>query len=192
MIARGRQVMIWTCWKQAARMLHVVASLLRRARTGKQAVEKDVVATTVRLLPSFNACRSTMSPAQLKCSRTGTCVHHPAVPRLYRNRATICAAQLQNGGAEQTYPQSPFVTGGRFGTSGSSRSLVPDDRLPLLGDKQIVFVRHGSTTWNAEKRIQGSSDESHLTEYGREQVFLLCALQYCAQCRHTCKTFSRS
>jgi hypothetical protein len=60
--------------------------------------------------------------------------------------------------------------GGRFGTSGSARTLIGSEHLPLVGDKQIVLVRHGLTTWNVEKRIQGSSNESTLTEFGREQV----------------------
>lgn len=115
-----------------------------------------------------------MKAARLKCSQTGTCVHGTLRPRPNECKTTTCSAQVQNGVVEQSYPRSPFVTGGRFGTSGSSRSLVPADRLPLLQDKQIIFVRHGTTTWNAEKRIQGSSDESHLTEFGREQVCVLC------------------
>eukprot|EP00892_Ulva_mutabilis_P005603 jgi/Ulvmu1/3414/UM016_0032.1 len=110
-----------------------------------------------------------MSSAQMRCPSRER-VHNLSQPRLPQHRATKCSAQLQEGHVRDVYPRSPFVTGGRFGTSGSSRSLVPPDRLPLLADKQIVFVRHGTTTWNNEKRIQGSSDESHLTDYGRDQA----------------------
>ncbi|HSN02061.1 MAG TPA: histidine phosphatase family protein [Acidimicrobiales bacterium] len=34
----------------------------------------------------------------------------------------------------------------------------------------FLLVRHGETTWNAERRIQGHSDDAGLTERGIEQV----------------------
>lgn len=53
-----------------------------------------------------------------------------------------------------------------------------DDRfdkppLPLphvTTPKRVVLVRHGQSTWNAEGRIQGSSNESVLTDLGRSQA----------------------
>ena len=33
-----------------------------------------------------------------------------------------------------------------------------------------MLVRHGQSTWNAEGRIQGSSDVSVLTEKGKKQA----------------------
>ena len=38
---------------------------------------------------------------------------------------------------------------------------------------EIVFVRHGQTTWNAEDRLQGQTDEPVLTEKGMEQIKLI-------------------
>jgi serine/threonine-protein phosphatase PGAM5 len=67
-------------------------------------------------------------------------------------------------------PSSHFITGGRLGLAGSSRCLLPPGKLPLQQDKQIVFVRHGMSTWNAQSRIQGSSDDSELSEFGKQQV----------------------
>jgi probable phosphoglycerate mutase len=41
---------------------------------------------------------------------------------------------------------------------------------PLLEAKRVVLVRHGQSTWNAEGRIQGSSDLSVLTPKGESQA----------------------
>jgi hypothetical protein len=68
-------------------------------------------------------------------------------------------------------PKSRFITGGRLGLAGSSRCLLPPERLPLQQDKQIIFVRHGVSTWNLQNRIQGSSDDPELAEYGKQQVW---------------------
>ena len=35
---------------------------------------------------------------------------------------------------------------------------------------KIIFVRHGQTSWNVEKRLQGQTNESKLTEYGKKQA----------------------
>ena len=41
---------------------------------------------------------------------------------------------------------------------------------PLRAAKRVVLVRHGQSTWNAEGRIQGSSDASVLTPKGESQA----------------------
>ncbi|GKB68835.1 probable 2-carboxy-D-arabinitol-1-phosphatase [Tanacetum coccineum] len=41
---------------------------------------------------------------------------------------------------------------------------------PLKVAKRVVLVRHGQSTWNAEGRIQGSSDFSILTNKGEAQA----------------------
>lgn len=41
---------------------------------------------------------------------------------------------------------------------------------PLKAAKRVVLVRHGQSTWNAEGRIQGSSDFSVLTKKGEAQA----------------------
>jgi hypothetical protein len=49
-------------------------------------------------------------------------------------------------------PQSPFVTGSSgVATPGAISPLVT---RPLQSEKTVVFLRHGQTTWNLEKRIQ--------------------------------------
>ena len=50
--------------------------------------------------------------------------------------------------------------------------------MPAAGERQyavpegrrVALVRHGESTWNAEGRVQGSSDGSRLTERGRGQA----------------------
>lgn len=47
----------------------------------------------------------------------------------------------------------------------------PPLRLPSISTrKRVVLVRHGQSTWNAEGRIQGSSDFSELTPKGMAQA----------------------
>lgn len=41
---------------------------------------------------------------------------------------------------------------------------------PLKAAKRVILVRHGQSTWNAEGRIQGSSDFSVLTKKGESQA----------------------
>lgn len=64
-------------------------------------------------------------------------------------------------------PQSPFHTGSTDITTSGTAPLVS---RPLVQEKQIVLVRHGLTTWNEAKRIQGDSDGAVLTEYGESQA----------------------
>lgn len=41
---------------------------------------------------------------------------------------------------------------------------------PIKAAKRVVLVRHGQSTWNAEGRIQGSSNFSILTQKGEAQA----------------------
>lgn len=65
-----------------------------------------------------------------------------------------------------------------FTWKGSDSFSELDDRkdqtplpLPTLKEsKRVVLVRHGQSTWNAEGRIQGSTDFAELTQKGRAQA----------------------
>lgn len=52
----------------------------------------------------------------------------------------------------------------------ASPSLLADGAAPLAAERRVVLLRHGTSTWNAAKRIQGSSNESCLTDAGRAQA----------------------
>lgn len=41
---------------------------------------------------------------------------------------------------------------------------------PIISPQRVTIVRHGESTWNAERRVQGSSDLSVLTEKGVQQA----------------------
>ena len=51
------------------------------------------------------------------------------------------------------------------------REDAPPLQLPAItSPKRIVLVRHGQSTWNAEGRVQGSSNFSYLTKRGQAQA----------------------
>lgn len=52
----------------------------------------------------------------------------------------------------------------------NDRVDAPPPPLLLAQRHVVMLVRHGQSTWNAEGRIQGSSDQSVLTEKGRAQA----------------------
>lgn len=41
---------------------------------------------------------------------------------------------------------------------------------PIREAKRVALVRHGQSTWNAQGRVQGSSDLSYLTKKGESQA----------------------
>lgn len=53
-----------------------------------------------------------------------------------------------------------------------------DDRIdapplplpPIKEARRVALVRHGQSTWNAEGRVQGSSNLSYLTKRGESQA----------------------
>ncbi|GAB2263126.1 hypothetical protein Droror1_Dr00004123 [Drosera rotundifolia] len=55
-------------------------------------------------------------------------------------------------------------------SSSSSSSATPAKLPAIRVAKRVVLVRHGQSTWNAEGRIQGSSDFSVLTDKGEAQA----------------------
>jgi Histidine phosphatase superfamily (branch 1) len=132
---------------------------------------------------SYRRCLCSMQSS--KAHQTGCSSRHNAfaAPHERHRRAWLAVQsgrQLVASAASATEPavqdaqaQAPrthLVTGGRLGSSGSGRALLPEEHIPLQHDKHIVMVRHGQTTWNLQNRIQGSTNESQLTERGRQQA----------------------
>ncbi|GJP41630.1 hypothetical protein CLOM_g1275 [Closterium sp. NIES-68] len=63
------------------------------------------------------------------------------------------------------------LTGGSLGFAGATTPLVPSSKAKAKGlQKRIVLIRHGLSSWNAEGRVQGRSDESGLTVTGEVQA----------------------
>ncbi len=52
---------------------------------------------------------------------------------------------------------------------------------PIKEAKRVILVRHGQSTWNAEGRIQGSSDISVLTKKGESQAETTQQMVRCAE-----------
>jgi probable phosphoglycerate mutase len=50
-------------------------------------------------------------------------------------------------------------------------SLAPATFLSFVMNTHILLVRHGQSTFNAEKRFQGCSDDSVLTEQGHQMAY---------------------
>ncbi|CAI9087450.1 OLC1v1021521C1 [Oldenlandia corymbosa var. corymbosa] len=62
---------------------------------------------------------------------------------------------------------STSLTGGAYDFERATRSLT---QKTLFTPKKVTLVRHGLSTWNAEGRVQGSSNLSTLTEVGVAQA----------------------
>lgn len=73
---------------------------------------------------------------------------------------------------------APSVDIASYEWTGEDEFTYLDDRqeadplpLPTISThKRIVLVRHGQSTWNAEGRIQGSTDFAVLTKKGQDQA----------------------
>ena len=57
-----------------------------------------------------------------------------------------------------------------FSDLGDRKDLPPEPLPALSAPKRVVLVRHGQSTWNAEGRIQGSTDFAVLTKKGQSQA----------------------
>lgn len=90
----------------------------------------------------------------------------PAFSPLLRHRRSVHhlagASSLQNDVVEKILAMESGV--GVESEPGSSNPFPP-----IKTAKRVVLVRHGQSTWNAEGRIQGSSDFSVLTPKGESR-----------------------
>ncbi|CAL2251732.1 unnamed protein product [Prunus armeniaca] len=71
----------------------------------------------------------------------------------------------------QTFEKSEndaAMTGGAFDFTRATTSLT--DNKSIASSKKVTLVRHGLSSWNEESRVQGSSNQSVLTETGVMQA----------------------
>ena len=88
-----------------------------------------------------------------------------------RSIASSSSRALASRVSRRPSSRARWVTFSTSSTSLTSASMRTLDESRGGGSRtEITFVRHGQSTWNAEGRIQGSSDASTLTEKGREQA----------------------
>ena len=80
------------------------------------------------------------------------------------------ALQQLSGGARGFTPptQPPPCTPPRAQLD--AQDLPPLSLPPVDRPRRVMLVRHGQSSWNAEGRLQGSSNESGLTEKGIAQA----------------------
>lgn len=91
--------------------------------------------------------------------------------RAQRSRHTVQATELS------TEPAAYEWIGTDDFTHLDDRKAEPPLPLPPLSSpKRIVLVRHGQSTWNAEGRIQGSTDFAVLSTKGCDQAQTTCQM----------------
>lgn len=81
-------------------------------------------------------------------------------------------ARASSSGTEQQQQQQQWTwSGSDEFTPLGDRVDAPPLPLPAISQRRrVVLVRHGQSTWNAEGRIQGSSNFSRLTPKGIKQA----------------------
>ncbi|KAG9447822.1 hypothetical protein H6P81_013950 [Aristolochia fimbriata] len=100
----------------------------------------------------------------------------PCIPqrRFWRSRNKIrvrCSSVSSNGDVSVSTASVPeelsSMTGGAYDFKGATTSITNE---PLSSSKRVTLLRHGLSSWNVESRIQGSSNQSVLTDTGAEQA----------------------
>ncbi|CAI7897938.1 unnamed protein product, partial [Closterium sp. NIES-53] len=86
------------------------------------------------------------------------------------DRATVAG---EDNLSAESIAKTLQLTGGSLGFAGATSPLVPavpGQAKQAQQEKRIVLIRHGLSSWNAEGRVQGRSDESVLSETGEIQA----------------------
>ncbi|WVZ72964.1 hypothetical protein U9M48_021341 [Paspalum notatum var. saurae] len=101
-------------------------------------------------------------------SRHSSCRFLPVVAAKRRPTFSIRATQSGVSVQKSLPPDNDTpVTGAAYSFTGATTSLTSKI---LTSSKKITLVRHGLSSWNAESRVQGSSNLSVLTETGAKQA----------------------
>ncbi|KAF3782062.1 2-carboxy-D-arabinitol-1-phosphatase [Nymphaea thermarum] len=96
--------------------------------------------------------------------------HLGSIP-LVKPSLILCSVSLQK--SVPSSPSGDSISSPENGDAGSGLSPSSSSSSffhPIATAKRVVLVRHGQSTWNAEGRIQGSSDFSVLTLKGEAQA----------------------
>lgn len=72
--------------------------------------------------------------------------------------------------AEQTLDEYTWTGSDEFDQLEDRKDLPPIALPPISNAQEVVLVRHGQSTWNKAKRIQGSSNVSVLSDKGVRQA----------------------
>ncbi|CAI9105554.1 OLC1v1004495C1 [Oldenlandia corymbosa var. corymbosa] len=109
---------------------------------------------------------------QLKFHRTHDTLNvNPQIRRLKFTIRCSSSTSLREKSEEKSSSSADELKGGKDGEFlKSEKGDLVDFLPPIKVAKRVVLVRHGQSTWNAEGRIQGSSDFSILTQKGEAQA----------------------
>ena len=128
------------------------------------------------------------------CSQLGSRRELLQIRRTFSMRSPSIAASAGHVKCSAVVASPPGLTEQEYTWTGRDEFSMLQDRvdapplpLPNLREpKRVVLVRHGQSTWNAQGRIQGSSNVSVLTKKGESQAEttqqMVCCLACCG-CR---------
>ncbi|CAL9015479.1 unnamed protein product, partial [Prunus brigantina] len=112
---------------------------------------------------------SALSPISISHYRNRT------APKLETDLSSSVAlgirCSISSSDVPQTFENSEndaAMTGGAFDFTRATTSLT--DNKSIASSKKVTLVRHGLSSWNEESRVQGSSNQSVLTETGVMQA----------------------
>ncbi|XP_061375590.1 probable 2-carboxy-D-arabinitol-1-phosphatase [Gastrolobium bilobum] len=114
--------------------------------------------------PLCSACVSSIA-----CSNSRQLTPHSQLRTLSYASLRIHCSTSTSKATPETLPFSTNfpATGGAYDFTNATTSLTNE---LISSSKKVTLLRHGLSTWNAESRIQGSSDLSILTEAGEQQA----------------------
>ncbi|XP_021726450.1 probable 2-carboxy-D-arabinitol-1-phosphatase isoform X1 [Chenopodium quinoa] len=94
-------------------------------------------------------------------------LQNPIYGRRSRIRIHCSSSSPDFSSITENFKDAISLTGGALDFQKATTSLSSEQ---LSSPKKITLVRHGLSSWNAESRVQGSSDLSVLTDEGAKQA----------------------
>ena len=112
------------------------------------------------------------------------------IKRTFRMRSSGSAGSPGHAKCSAVVASPPGLTQQDYTWTGTDEFSMLQDRvdapplpLPSIREpKRVVLVRHGQSTWNAQGRIQGSSNVSVLTKKGESQAETTQQMVRCSAC----------
>lgn len=110
---------------------------------------------------------------QIKIARASCRIRYPCFAAIVTHLHTPrCRPLVRCSAAAPCVDVTSYQWTGRdeFTDLDDRKELDPLPLPTISTHKRIVLVRHGQSTWNAEGRIQGSTDFAVLTKKGQDQA----------------------
>ena len=96
-------------------------------------------------------------------------LRHSCLKRMQQQR-TAADAEAAVAAEQTPLDDYEWTASDDFEELGDRRDLPPMALPAISGPQVVVLMRHGQSTWNKVKRIQGSSNVSVLSEKGVRQA----------------------